>query len=135
MTLKHLVPLGFIAMVVSMSCSPMSPSPQLQESVQPQEATQLSVQEAALPSSQESAQLSPQEAIQSAEPTPLIKIHEATWGDVMTYGALFRDDSDTKIAKAVVEASLSPGQEAYTRYRIGNLAFVEVYTPPCPRVH
>jgi len=102
MVIKHLMPSGLIIMVVCMSCSSASSQP------------------------------SPQESAQFPNPTPVAENPDATWGNDMTRASLLRDSADTKVTMAVVEASLSAGQEAYARYRIGNLAFVEIMTLPHP---
>ncbi|MCL2326410.1 MAG: hypothetical protein FWC40_07965 [Proteobacteria bacterium] len=58
----------------------------------------------------------------------------AAWGDDMTRGYLYERDRDIKAAMTVVKATLSRRQEAYERYRIGNLAFFEIITLPHPDV-
>ncbi|MCL2326867.1 MAG: hypothetical protein FWC40_10295 [Proteobacteria bacterium] len=129
MSLKHLMLSGLIVMAVNVSCSSVS------------------------------SQRPPQEAIQ---PSPLayesavaIEASEATWGNDMIYGSLFKGDADTEAVLAVVEVYFDAKQKAYerewqefvsripeaadetpatvvrrayARYSIGNLAFVEIST-------
>jgi len=46
----------------------------------------------------------------------------------MTYGFLLEKEADTKAAMAAVSATLRSGQQAYARYKIGNLGFIDVHT-------
>jgi len=54
------------------------------------------------------------------------------WENDMSYGFLLDREPDTKAALAIVESVLRTRQKAYPRFRIGNLAFVEIITAPPP---
>jgi len=100
---KHLLPYGLILMAVCMSCSSTSSQP------------------------------SAKKFVQDNVSAPVTKAPEAVWDNDLTLGTMFDEDANTKIASSIVEASLLPGQKAYTRYSIGNLAFAEIIPPPPPK--
>jgi len=84
------------------------------------------------PSPQKSAQASAKESAQTD--SPVAQNTQTAWGDDMTRGRLVGDNADRQMVMSIVDPTLNANQKAYPRYKVGNLAFVEVITMPDPRI-